>query len=66
MQQQIPKILTINVYSFMLTQHYKETKNHPEQLSNIKIFIDLCNQVSIKYPNGNNYALFDIKIWKLP
>ena len=50
----------------MLTQHYKETKNHPEQLSNIKIFIDLCNQVSIKYPNGNNYALLDIKIWKLP
>ena len=30
-------------YAFLLTQHYKEIKNHPERLSNIKIYFDLYN-----------------------
>ena len=51
-------------HAFMLTQYYKEIKNHSEQVSNINIFIDLYNQDGMKYPNvinSNNYVLFERK-----
>ena len=51
-------------YAFTLTQNYKEIKNHPLEVSNIKPFIyDLCDWDEIKYPTviKNNYVLFEIK-----
>ena len=48
-------------YPFTLTWHYKEIKNHPEQVSNIYPLIDLYNWKGIEYQtaiNGNNYTLF--------
>ena len=45
-------------YDFALTQQHEEIKNHPEQISNIKSFIDLYNWDGMKHPtiiNNNNY-----------
>ena len=49
-------------YPFTLTQHHGEIKNHPENVSNIKLFLDLYNWIGIEYRtamNKNNRTLFE-------
>lgn len=51
-------------YPFARTMHYKEIKNHCEQVSNINPLTDLYNSKGIEYQtaiNGNNYTLFEKK-----
>ena len=54
--------------AFILKQHHKETRNHPETVSITKPFLDLYNWSFIEYPtviNKNDYVLFEKLIQKL-
>ena len=48
-------------YAFTITHQHKEIKNHPEQKSIMKLFIDLYNWNGIKHRIviDHNYALFE-------
>ena len=49
-------------YPFVLTLHYKEIKNHPEQEYNIKPFLSLYNWMGLEHTptiNKNNYTVFE-------
>ena len=49
-------------YTFALTQHYKEIKKHPEQVSNIKPLLHQYNGKVKEYPvpiDKINYILFE-------
>ena len=66
-----PKILMIYVFNMPLRLHNNDKKKkHPEQMSNIKPFLNLYNWAGIEHPtiiNEKNYTFLKKKlIRKLP
>ena len=49
-----PKVIGDINYTFAFTQHHKEIKNHFEEVSIIKPYLDLFNWMGVEYPTGVN------------